>query len=90
VIDLCMRAKLQSFPKLSQQECQPSLSIVMSISPNILEPIIGPTIESILNELEEIHPPINPQPNESMETIMYRSGQRSVVEWIKTRLSEDS
>tara|TARA_R100000353_G_scaffold53620_1_gene42895 strand:+ start:733 stop:921 length:189 start_codon:yes stop_codon:yes gene_type:complete len=62
----------------------------MSISPNILEPIIGPTIESILNELEEIHPPINPQPNESMETIMYRSGQRSVVEWIKTRLSEDS
>jgi len=62
----------------------------MSISPNILEPILGPTIESILNELEEIHPPINPQPNESMETIMYRSGQRSVVEWIKTRLSEDS
>ena len=62
----------------------------MSISPNILEPILGPTIESILNELEEIHPPINPQPNESMETIMYRSGQRSVVEGIKTRISEDS
>jgi len=84
-----MKAKLQSFPKLSQQECQPSLNIAMSISPNILEPILGPTLESILAELEEIHPPITPQPNENMETIMYRSGQRSVVEWIKTRLSEE-
>ena len=61
----------------------------MSISPNILEPILGPTLESILAELEEIYPPTNPNPNEKMETIMYRSGQRSVVEWIKTRLSEE-
>jgi len=61
----------------------------MSTYPNTLEAILGPTLESILNELEEIHPPITPQPNENMETIMYRSGQRSVVEWIKTRLSEE-
>ena len=60
----------------------------MSISPNILEPILGPTLESILLELEEIHPPLNPNPDEKMEQIMYRSGQRSVVEWIKTRLEE--
>ena len=83
-----MKAKLQSFPKLSQQECQPSLNIVMSISPNILEPILGPTLESGLLELEEIHPPLTPTPDESMEKIMYRSGQRSVVDWIRTRIEE--
>ena len=62
----------------------------MSISPNILEPVIGPSFEQILTELEEIYPPTNPSPNEKMESIMYKSGQRSVVEWIKTRIDEDS
>ena len=60
----------------------------MSTYPNTLESIIGPTIESVLNELEEIHPPLNPTPDESMEKIMYRSGQRSVVEWIKNKIEE--
>jgi len=62
----------------------------MSISPNILEPILGPTLESVLLELEKIHPPLNPTPDESMEQIMYRSGQRSVVEWIRNRIEEGS
>ena len=61
----------------------------MSISPNTLEAILGPNLESILAELEEIYPPTNPNPDESMEKIMYRSGQRSVVDWIKTRVSEE-
>ena len=61
----------------------------MSISPNILEPIIGPTLESILIELEEIHPPLTPNPDEKMEQIMYRSGQRSVVEYILQKLNPD-
>ena len=60
----------------------------MSTSHNILEPVIGPTLESVLLELEEIHPPITPNPDESMEKIMYRSGQRSVVDWIRTRIEE--
>ena len=60
----------------------------MSTSRNILEPIIGPTLESVLLELEEIHPPLTPNPDESMEKIMYRSGQRSVVDWIRTRIEE--
>ena len=60
----------------------------MSTSRNILEPVIGPTLESVLLELEEIHPPLTPTPDESMEKIMYRSGQRSVVDWIKTRIEE--
>tara|TARA_R100000234_G_scaffold54561_2_gene32679 strand:- start:3272 stop:3466 length:195 start_codon:yes stop_codon:yes gene_type:complete len=61
----------------------------MSISPNILEPIIGPSIEQIISELEIIFPPTNPSPNESIETIMFKAGQRDVVEWIKTRIKED-
>tara|TARA_R100001443_G_scaffold109739_1_gene121251 strand:+ start:83 stop:274 length:192 start_codon:yes stop_codon:yes gene_type:complete len=61
----------------------------MSIYPNTLEPILGPTLEQILSELEDIHPPINPTPDESMEKIMYRSGQRSVVEWIKNRMENE-
>jgi len=84
-----MREKPQSFLKLREPECLPFSNIAMSIYPNTLEPILGPTIESILNELEEIHPPLNPTPDESMEKIMYRSGQRSVVEWIRKRLSEE-
>ena len=61
----------------------------MSISPNTLEAILGPNLESILAELEEIHPPITPNPDESMEQIMYRSGQRSVVDWINNRIKEE-
>ena len=61
----------------------------MSTYPNTLESILGPNLEQILTELEEIYPPTNPNPNEKMETIMYKSGQRSVVEWIKTRISEE-
>ncbi len=89
VIALCMRGKPQSFLKLREQECHPSLNIAMSTFPNTLEPLLGPTVESILHELEDIHPPLNPTPDESMEKIMYRSGQRSVVEWIRTRINED-
>jgi len=62
----------------------------MSTYPNTLESILGPNLESILSELEEIYPPLTPNPEESIERIMYRSGQRSVVEWLKQRIGEES
>ena len=37
---------------------------------------------ALLQTLEETFPPTNPNPEDTMEKIMYRSGQRSVVEWI--------
>ena len=37
---------------------------------------------AMLQQLDETFPPTNPTPEDSMEKIMYRSGQRSVVEWI--------
>ena len=46
----------------------------MSTYPNTLESILGPNLDSILAELEEIYPPITPNPDETMEKIMYRSG----------------
>ena len=62
----------------------------MSTYPNTLESILGPNLEQILSELEEIYPPLTPNPEESIERIMYRSGQRSVVEWLKQRIGEES
>ena len=60
----------------------------MSTYPNMLEPVLGPNIESILLELEENFPPVNPHPKEEIGSIMYKAGQRSVVEWMRNRLEE--
>jgi len=45
------------------------------------------SVKSILAEMEENFPPTNPGPGDSISTIMYRSGQRSVVEWLKHKLA---
>ena len=42
----------------------------------------GMTATAMLAKLEETFPPTNPTPEDTMEKIMYRSGQRSVVEWV--------
>lgn len=83
-----MKEKLQSFLKLSQHECQHSLSIVMSTSPNTLE-VLGMQSRGLIHQLEESFPPTNPNPEDTMEKIMYRSGQRSVVEWIINYMEEN-
>jgi len=41
--------------------------------------IRGMTANAMLSKLEETFPPTNPTPEDTMEKIMYRSGQRSVV-----------
>ena len=52
---------------------------------NTLEPM-GLQTSSILAEAEEIFPPLNPSPTDDIATIMYRAGQRSVVEWFQTQM----
>ena len=42
----------------------------------------------LIHALEESFPPTNPTPDDSMEKIMYRSGQRSVVEWVIKYMEE--
>ena len=80
-----MKAKLQSFLSPSQQECLPSLNIPMSTFLNTLEPIYGPELNTILEEMEQIFPPVTPTPDWTERQIMYRSGQRAVVEWLIQR-----
>ena len=46
------------------------------------------TVERLLAELEERFPITNPQPGTDLDQIMYRSGQRSVVDWVASRLSD--
>ena len=62
----------------------------MSTSPptlNLLE-TVGLQQKTILNQLDEIFPPVNPTPEMTTEQIMYKAGQRSVVEWIKNQSEE--
>jgi|TARA_Y100000289_G_scaffold63630_1_gene74386 hypothetical protein len=57
-------------------------------SPNLLE-VFGMEARGVLSEMEDRFPPINPSPEDSIEKIMYRSGQRSVVEWLVNRLDNN-
>ena len=57
-------------------------------SRSTLEPILGPNVESLLIEMEEKFPPTTPHPKEELASIMYKAGQRSVIEWYKSRLDE--
>ena len=42
----------------------------------------GIQTNAMIQQMNEIFPPTNPTPEDTMEKIMYRSGQRSVVEWV--------
>ena len=61
----------------------------MSISLNTLE-TYGMQSRGLVAQLEETFPPTNPNPDDSMEKIMYRSGQRSVVEWVIKYMEESN
>ena len=55
---------------------------------NLLD-VKGMTANAMLSKLEETFPPTNPTPEDTMEKIMYRSGQRSVVEWVINYMEEE-
>ena len=55
---------------------------------NLLD-VRGMTANAMLAKLEETFPPTNPTPEDTMEKIMYRSGQRSVVEWVIKYMEEN-
>jgi hypothetical protein len=60
----------------------------MSTYLNTLE-LMGMETRAIISELEQNFPHITPSPEDTIEKIMYRSGQRSVVEWLLTRLENN-
>jgi hypothetical protein len=55
---------------------------------NLLD-VKGMTATAMLAKLDETFPPTNPTPEDTMEKIMYRSGQRSVVEWVINYMEEN-
>jgi len=61
----------------------------MSISPNMLE-VFGMEARAVMVEMESTFPQVTPSPDDSIEKIMYRSGQRSVVEWLKQKLDDSN
>lgn len=44
----------------------------------------------LVDELDEVFPPLTIDPSMSHELILYRAGERSVVEWIKAKLESES
>ncbi len=56
--------------------------------PDLLE-VRGMTANAMIAQLDENFPPVNPNPEDTMEKIMYRSGQRSVVEWVIKYMEEN-
>jgi hypothetical protein len=57
--------------------------------PSMLE-AHGLQLTSLVQQLEENFPPVNPHPDDSHSKIMYSAGQRSVVEWIQHQLNEEN
>ena len=62
----------------------------MSIYPNTLEAVTGPQVNQILSEMEDIFPPLTVGLNEPHGSIMYRAGQRSVVDWLVNRINQET
>jgi hypothetical protein len=50
----------------------------------------GLQLSNLVAELEQNFPPVNPHPDDPNSLIMYRSGQRSVVEWIVHHINEEN
>nr|BAR25490.1 hypothetical protein [uncultured Mediterranean phage uvMED]BAR25540.1 hypothetical protein [uncultured Mediterranean phage uvMED] len=49
----------------------------------------GMNLQKLVDELEDLYPAITHSPKDQLSEIMYRSGQRSVVEFIKDKLVKD-
>jgi hypothetical protein len=82
-----MKDEHLNLSKLSVPECQRFSSTLIKTYHSMLN--LGLSIEQLLAELEDVFPPVNPTPDTSINNIMYRSGQRSVVEWIQSKLDEE-
>ena len=55
----------------------------------MLEAVLGPRVDDkILEEMKENFPQHTPHTKEELSVIMYKAGQRSVVDWLINRLEE--
>ena len=49
----------------------------------------GSPLQALVDELADMYPPTNPTPRDDDRMIMYRAGQRSVVEYILSKLNHE-
>ena len=83
-----MKVRHPNFLRHDQQECQRFSSIAMSISLNTLK-LHNERVDDLFKEVEDHFKWSPVHPKESIESIMYRAGQASVVEYIKQKLEEE-
>jgi len=50
--------------------------------------VFGMEARAVMIQMEDTFPNVTPSPDDTIEKIMYRSGQRSVVEWLQNKLDE--
>ena len=80
-----MRAKHLNFLTPDQPVCQLSLNMQTQISPSTLN-LHSEKLEKLIEDLENNFPPQTILPKEDINSIMYRAGQQSVVEYVKQLL----
>ena len=71
-----------------RQGCQHSLNTRMSISLNTLK-LHNERVDELLKKVEDNFKWQPVHPKDSIESIMYRAGQASVVEYIKQLINEE-
>ena len=80
-----MRAKHLNFLTPEQPECQPSLNMQTQIYPSTLN-LHTEKLDKLIEDLDNKFPPQTIHPKEDINSIMYKAGQQSVVEYVKQLL----
>ena len=83
-----MKGKLQSFLTPSELVCQLSLNTRMSISLNTLK-LHNQRLDELISRLDSNFGWKPVHPKEPVESIMYRAGQASVIEYIKSIMEDE-
>ena len=80
-----MRAEHLNFLTPEPPVCQLSLNMQTQIYPSTLN-LHSDKLEKLVEDLENQFPPHTIHPKEEINSIMYRAGQASVVEYVKKLL----
>ena len=80
-----MRAKHLNFLRPEQPECQLSLNMQTQIYPSTLN-LHTEKLDKLIEDLENKFPTQTIHPKEDINSIMYKAGQQSVVEYVKQLL----
>ena len=80
-----MRARHVNYLTPEQPECQLSLNMQTQIYPSTLN-LHTEKLDKLIEDLENKFPTQTIHPKEDINSIMYKAGQQSVVEYVKQLL----